>query len=170
MSISKLEVVLRLVSDEEKQAALMFKSVQDDFVSAEHALNQALAYRVEYEALSRGLRPSKFALLQLRAARSFLTNIDSLMNQRGILRAKYEVLEAKREQWQLLRAEKVSQRLFLLNVMRISLLTRANSPERSFRAKSKLVNICCRHNKIRCSNATELVNMTENTIDLASYP
>ena len=109
MSISKLEVALRLVSDEEKQAALMFKSVQDDFVSAEHALNQALAYRVEYEALSRGIRPSKFALLQLRAARSFLTNIDSLIdNQRGILRAKYEVLEAKREQWQLLRAKRKS--------------------------------------------------------------
>ena len=106
MSISKLEVALRLITEEEKQAALMFKAVQDDYVSAEDAFNQALRYRVEYEELSRGLRPSKFALLQLRAARSFLTQIDNLIeNQRSILRVRREALEARREQWQLLRAK-----------------------------------------------------------------
>lgn len=106
VSISKLEVALRLFIEDEKQAALMFKAVQDDYFSAENALNQALKYRVEYEELSRGVRPSKFALLQIRAARSFLANIDSLIEkQRSILRTKYEALEAKREQWQLLRAK-----------------------------------------------------------------
>lgn len=106
VSISKLEVVLRLVIEEEKQAASMFKAAQDEYASAENALNQALKYRVEYEELSRGTKPSKFALLQLRAARSFLINIDSLIeNQRGILRAKNEALEARREHWQLLRTK-----------------------------------------------------------------
>ena len=106
VSISKLDVALRLVIEDEKQAALMFKAVQDDYFSAENALNQALKYRDEYEELSRGVRPSKFALLQIRAARSFLANIDSLIEkQRSILRTKYEALEAKREQWQLLRAK-----------------------------------------------------------------
>ena len=52
-----------------------------------------------------GRRPSKFALIHLRAARSFLNNIDSLIeNQRAILRVKGETLEARRKQWQLLRA------------------------------------------------------------------
>ena len=106
MSTSKLEVALRLITEEEKQAALMFKAMQDDCISAEDAFNQALRYRVEYEELSRGLRPSKFALLQLRTARSFLTQIDSLIeNQRSILRVRREALEARREQWQLLRAK-----------------------------------------------------------------
>ena len=105
MSISKLEVVLRLAIEEEKQAAVMFMSVQKDYARAEDSLNQALKYRVEYEELSRGVRPSKFALLQLRAARLFLSNIDSLIdNQRSILKVKHKALEARREHWRLLRA------------------------------------------------------------------
>ena len=105
----------------------MFKSVQDDFVSAEHALNQALHVELNMKR-SRTYDPanSRFFNLEQHAHFSLL---DSLIdNQRGILRAKYGVLEAKREQWQLLRAKrKISQRLFLLNVMRISLLTRKES-------------------------------------------
>ena len=53
MSESKLGLVLRLTSEEEKQAALMFKAMQDDYTNAEDALNQALSYRVEYEEMSR---------------------------------------------------------------------------------------------------------------------
>lgn len=114
MSLYKLEVVLRLVRQEEKQAALMFKAVQDDYAIAENALNQALRYRVDYEQLSQGVRPSKFALLQLRAARSFLANIDSLIHkQRNILSAKHEVLESRREQWQMLRAKTKSLELVI---------------------------------------------------------
>jgi flagellar export protein FliJ len=106
MSTSKLDMVLRLVIEEEKQAALNFKAVHEDYVSTEDALNQALGYRVEYEELSRGLRPSKFPLLQLRAARSFLSSIDSLIeSQRRILLEKHDALEVRRKQWYLLRAK-----------------------------------------------------------------
>ena len=105
MSTSKLEVVLDLAIDEEKQAAVMFKSVQNDYAKAEGALKQALKYRMEYEELSRGVRPSKYALLQLRTARSFLNNIDSLIeNQRSILKVKQKALDDSREHWQFLRA------------------------------------------------------------------
>jgi flagellar export protein FliJ len=106
MSFSKLEAFLRLTIEEEKQAALKFNALKDDYLSAEDALKQALSYRVEYEEMSRGLKPSEFALIQLRAARSFLNNIDSLIeNQRAILGAKREALEVRREQWQLLHAK-----------------------------------------------------------------
>jgi len=105
VSTYKLEVVLDLTIEEEKQVAVMFKSAQNDYAKAEDALNQALKYRTEYEELSRGARPSKFALLQLRTARSFLNNIDSLIeNQRSILKVKQKALEDSREHWQFLRA------------------------------------------------------------------
>ena len=105
MSESKLGLVLRLTSEEEKQAALMFKAMQDDYTNAEDALNQALRYRVEYEEMSRGARHNKFVPMQLKVARSFLANIDSLIEkQRIVLRTKFEALEARREHWQLLRA------------------------------------------------------------------
>lgn len=105
MSGSKLDLVLRLTSKEEKQAALMFKAMQDDYTNAEDALNQALNYRVEYEEMSRGVRHNKFVPMQLKVARSFLANIDSLIEkQRIILQTKLEALEARREHWQLLRA------------------------------------------------------------------
>ena len=105
MAESKLELVLRLNSEEEKQAALMFKAMQDDYTNAEDALNQALSYRVEYEEMSRGARHDKFIPMQLKAARSFLANIDGLIEkQRIILRTKLEALEARRQHWQLLRA------------------------------------------------------------------
>ena len=108
MSTSKLDMVLRLVIEEEKQAALNFKAVHEDYVSTEDALNQALGYRVEYEELSR-LRPSKFPLLQLRAARSFLSSIDSLIeSQRRILLEKHDALEVRRKQWYLLRQRQKS--------------------------------------------------------------
>ena len=54
MSFSKLDLVLRLTSEEEKKAALDFKAVQDDYARAETALNNALNYRGEYEEMSRG--------------------------------------------------------------------------------------------------------------------
>ena len=66
MSESKLELVLRLTSEEEKQAALMFKAMQDDCTNAEDALNQALSYRVEYEEMSRGARIIKSFLCNLK--------------------------------------------------------------------------------------------------------
>ena len=101
MSFSKLEVVLRLINEEEKQAALVFKAAQEDYESAENALNQALTYRAEYQELSVGSRPSKFPLLQLKAARSFLSNIDGLIeSQRKTLRVKDEELEVRRRHWQ----------------------------------------------------------------------
>ena len=106
MSFSKLEVVLRLINEEEKQAALVFKAAQEDYESAENALNQALTYRAEYQELSVGSRPSKFPLLQLKAARSFLSNIDGLIeSQRKTLRVKDEELEVRRRHWQVLRAK-----------------------------------------------------------------
>lgn len=106
MSLSKLEVVLRLNSEKENQAALKFKASKDDYAKAEDTLNQALSYRVEYEEMSVGVRPNKFTLIQLTAARSFLTTIDNLIeNQRAILREKLEVLEIQRERWQLIRAK-----------------------------------------------------------------
>ena len=102
---SKLELVLRLTSEEEKQAAVMFKAMQDDYTNAEDALNQALRYRVEYEEMSRGARHNKFIPMQLKVARSFLANIDGLIEkQRIILRTKLEALETRRQHWQLLRA------------------------------------------------------------------
>ena len=105
MSESKLELVLRLTSEEEKQAAVMFKAMQDDYTNAEDALNQALSYRVEYEEMSRGARHNKFIPMQLKVARSFLANIDGLIEkQRIILRTKLEALETRRQHWQLLRA------------------------------------------------------------------
>ena len=106
MPFSKLEVVHRLIIEEEKRAALMLKAAQDDYASAEDALNKALIYQAEYQELSRGLRPSKFPLLQLRAARSFLSNIDRLVeNQRKTLRVKDEELQVRRGHWQMLRAK-----------------------------------------------------------------
>ena len=42
MSASKLDVVLRLTSEEEKQAALTFQAVQRDYLRAESDLKQAL--------------------------------------------------------------------------------------------------------------------------------
>jgi len=106
MSFSKLEVALRLSSEEENKAAVKFKASQDEYARAEDILNQALSYRVEYEEMSVGVRPNKFTLIQLTAARSFLTTIDSLIeNQRAVLREKHQVLEARREKWQLVRAK-----------------------------------------------------------------
>lgn len=109
MSASKLDVVLRLTGEEEKQAALTFHAVQNDYLRAEKDLRQALSYRAEYANMSEGMRPGAFALIQLRAARSFLTQIDNLIeHQRAVLRSKNAVLETQREQWQLLRAKKRS--------------------------------------------------------------
>ena len=79
MSASKLDLVLRLTNEEEKQAALTFQAVQNDYLSAEKDLKQALNYRVEYAKMSEGLRPGTFVLIQIRAARSFLTQIDTLI-------------------------------------------------------------------------------------------
>ena len=59
--------------------------------------------------MSEGLRPGAFVLIQIRAARSFLTQIDTLIeNQRAILKSKHAVMEARREQWYLARAKKKS--------------------------------------------------------------
>ena len=119
--------------------------MQDDYFSAEDALNQALKYRDEYEELSRGVRPSKFALLQLRAARSFLANIDSLIEkQRSILKVKHKALEAKREQWQLLRAKTKS--------IEALISSRGNSLSHCRREKrSKLVSMICSGTQFRIS-------------------
>ena len=109
MSVSKLNLVLRLANEEEKRAALTFQAVQNDYLSAERDLKQALNYRVEYAKMSEGLRPGAFVLIQIRAARSFLTQIDTLIeHQRVILKSKHEVVEARREQWHLARANKKS--------------------------------------------------------------
>ena len=109
MSASKLDVVLRLTSEEEKQAALTFQAAQNDYLRAENDLRQALSYRIEYANMSEGMRPGASALIQLRAARSFLTQIDNLIeHQRTILKSKYAMVESRREQWQVLRAKKRS--------------------------------------------------------------
>ena len=109
MSASKLDLVLRLTNEEEKQAALTFQAVQKDYLSAEKDLKQALNYRVEYAKMSEGLRPGTFVLIQIRAARSFLTQIDTLIeNQRAILKSKHAVVETRRERWYLARAKKKS--------------------------------------------------------------
>lgn len=109
MSVSKLNLVLRLANEEEKRAALTFQAVQNDYLSAERDLKQALNYRVEYAKMSEGLRPGAFVLIQIRAARSFLTQIDTLIeHQRAILKSKHEVVEVRREQWHLARAKKKS--------------------------------------------------------------
>lgn len=109
MSVSKLNLVLRLANEEEKRAALTFQAVQNDYLSAERDLKQALNYRVEYAKMSEGLRPGAFVLIQIRAARSFLTQIDTLIeHQRAILKSQHEVVEVRREQWHLARAKKKS--------------------------------------------------------------
>ena len=109
MSASKLDVVLRLTSEEEKQAALTFQAVQNEYLRAENDLKQALSYRIEYANMSEGRRPGAFALIQLRAARAFLTQIDNLIeHQRTILKSKHATVESRREQWQVLRAKKRS--------------------------------------------------------------
>ena len=109
MSVSKLNLVLRLANEEEKSAALTFQAAQNDYLSAERDLKQALNYRVEYAKMSEGLRPGAFVLIQIRAARSFLTQIDTLIeHQRAILKSKHEVVEVRREQWHLARAKKKS--------------------------------------------------------------
>lgn len=106
MSVSKLNLVLRLANEDEKRAALTFQAVQNDYLSAERDLKQALNYRVEYAKMSEGLRPGAFVLIQIRAARSFLTQIDTLIeHQRAILKSKHEVVEVRREQWHLARAK-----------------------------------------------------------------
>lgn len=109
MSASKLDLVLRLTNEEEKQAALTFQAVQNDYLSAEKDLKQALNYRVEYAKMSEGLRPGTFVLIQMKAARSFLTQIDTLIDhQRAILKSKHAVVETRREQWHSARAKKKS--------------------------------------------------------------
>ena len=131
MPVSKLDLVLRLTNEEERRAALMFKAVQDDYTAAENALNQALTYQFEYEEMSRGVEPSTFALIKLRAARSFLANIDSLVeNQRIILRAKYEALEAQRERWQLLRAQRRSVEAVIASRSKLSSLSNEKKEQR----------------------------------------
>ena len=98
MSASKLDLVLRLTSEEEKKAAVTFQAVENDYLSAERDLKQALNYRVEYVKMSEGLRPGTFVLIQIRAARSFLTQIDALIEyQRAILKSKHAIVEARRE-------------------------------------------------------------------------
>ena len=109
MSASKLDLVLRLTNEEEKQAALTFQAAQNDYLSAEQYLKQALNYRVEYAKMSEGLRPGTFVLIQMKAARSFLTQIDTLIDhQRTILKSKHAVVETRREQWHSARAKKKS--------------------------------------------------------------
>lgn len=109
----------------------MFKAVQDDYTAAENALRQALTYRVEYEEMSRGIKPSTFALIKLRAARSFLADIDNLVeNQRIILKAKYEALEAQRERWQLLRAKRRSVEAVIASRSKLSALSNEKKEQR----------------------------------------
>ena len=109
MPASKLDLVLRLTNEEERQAAVTFQAVQNDYWVAEKDLKQALKYRVEYAKMSEGMRPGAFVLIQIRAARSFLTQIDTLIeHQRAILKSKHAVLETRREQWHLARAKKRS--------------------------------------------------------------
>ena len=109
MLASKLDLVLRLTNEEERQAAVTFQAVENDYWVAEKDLKQALEYRVEYAKMSEGMRPGTFVLIQIRAARSFLTQIDTLIeHQRAILKSKQAVLETRREQWHLARAKKRS--------------------------------------------------------------
>jgi len=123
MSASKLDVVLRLTSEEEKQAALTFQAVQSDYLRAESDLKQALGYRIEYANMSEGMRPGAFALIQLRAARSFLTQIDNLIeHQRTILKSKHAMVENQREHWQALRAKKRSIEALLASRRRLHLI------------------------------------------------
>ena len=123
MSASKLDVVLRLTIEEEKQAALTFQAVQNDYLRAENDLRQALSYRIEYANMSEGMRPGAFALIQMRAARSCLPHLDNLIeHQRTILKSKYAMVESRREQWQVLRAKKKSIEALIASRSRAHLL------------------------------------------------
>ena len=123
MPSSKLDLALSLIAAEEKKAALIFTAAQNDYASAEYSLKQALSYRAEYEEMSRGLRPSKFALLNLRVARSFLAEIDGLIeNQRNLLATKNMALVERREHWQLLRARRKSIEAVITSRTKLSLL------------------------------------------------
>ena len=111
---SKYDLVLRLSNDQEKQAALMFKTAHDECIAAERDLEQAMQYRGEYLEISKGMVPSSLALIQLKAARLFLVQVDKLIeHQQKLLLSRRGVLEARREAWQAAHAKTSSIRALI---------------------------------------------------------
>ena len=96
-----------LITAEGKKAALILQR-RKMITLLLSILEASSQLRAEYEEMSRGLRPSKFALLNLRVARLFLADIDGLRKPTNLLVTKNMALVERREHWQLLRARRKS--------------------------------------------------------------
>ena len=81
MPRDQLEIVQTLAERHEKEAGGRLSSAQADVASAQSQLNQVLDYRVDYYALATGSGKGAIDTNQLKAARHFLSQLDTIVGR-----------------------------------------------------------------------------------------
>ena len=100
MSRDQLEIVQTLAERHEKEAGGRLSSAQADVASAQSQLNQVLDYRVDYYALATGSGKGAIDTNQLKTARHFLSQLDSIIGRQQVtLQQNERQLEQFRTAW-----------------------------------------------------------------------
>ena len=100
MSRDQLEIVQMLAERHEKEAGGRLSSAQADVASAQSQLNQVLDYRVDYYALATGSGKGAIDTSQLKTARHFLSQLDSIIGRQQVtLQQNERQLEQFRTAW-----------------------------------------------------------------------
>ena len=100
MSRDQLEIVQMLAERHEKEAGGRLSSAQADVASAQSQLNQVLDYLVDYYALATGSGKGAIDTSQLKTARHFLSQLDSIIGRQQVtLQQNERQLEQFRTAW-----------------------------------------------------------------------
>lgn len=100
MPRDQLEIVQTLAERHEKEAGGRLSSAQADVASAQSQLNQVLDYRVDYYALATGSGKDAIDTNQLKTARHFLSQLDSIIGRQQVtLQQNERQLEQFRTAW-----------------------------------------------------------------------
>ena len=100
MPRDQLEIVQTLAERHEKEAGGRLSSAQADVASAQSQLNQVLDYRVDYYALATGSGKGAIDTSQLKTARHFLSQLDSIIGRQQVtLQQNERQLEQFRTAW-----------------------------------------------------------------------
>lgn len=100
MPRDQLEIVQTLAERHEKEAGGRLSSAQADVASAQSQLNQVLDYRVDYYALATGSDKGAIDTNQLKTARHFLSQLDSIIGRQQVkLQQNERQLEQFRTAW-----------------------------------------------------------------------
>ena len=100
MPRDQLEIVQTLAERHEKEAGGRLSSAQADVASAQSQLNQVLDYRVDYYALATGSGKAAIDTNQLKTARHFLSQLDSIIGRQQVtLQQNERQLEQFRTAW-----------------------------------------------------------------------